>query len=443
MSTGNTSWDRLSQDQKLVAAAVDVMAHPQFALLSGVVMMGNTSFVKSADIPPGLFPPEIETAIKEGTRITAATDGQNEIYGEEFMALQNRKQHRWVRLHENFHKALHHCTDYAHVHKQFEKDCPMLPNIAQDFVINALIDELDPQELFAQRPTGFDGTPLKICLDKKYYGWSFLEVLRDLLNQMDKKGGGGGSGKGGGSGNGMPGGAQPFDMHLDGGRKMTHAERQKLKNTVEDALRQGKILSDKLAGRENGGHTLDGLIQQRRTDWREPLRAFVQQIVAGDENSRFCPPNKRMLPLGFVMPSHFDEATGELHVYCDTSGSMGGVYRVVFGEIARICETVRPEKVRVIWWDTAVCGEQVFLPADYDNIANLMQPAGGGGTHPACVVQYVTEKQYKPKAGIWLTDGYLDGSGSDLPFPVLWGVVDNESFQPPQGTVVRIYSSEQ
>lgn len=439
MSTGNTNWDRMTQSQRITAAAVDIMAHSDFALLSGVVMMGKAEFVKD------VLPPEIELDMPDGTKqkfsvqqFTAATDGQNEWYGENFMGLQNRKQHRWVRLHENFHKALHHCVDYTPLVKKY----PQLCNIAQDYVINAMIDELDPQQAFAERPVGFDGQPLQICLDKKYYGWSFIEVLRDLLKQCK----GGGKGKTGGmdgEGGNLPGAGQPFDIHVRGtGEKMTHEAKEKLKGQIEDALRQGKILADKMAGREKGGHVLDGMIQQRRTDWREPLRHFVSTICAGDENSRFCPPNKRMLPLGFLMPSHFSEATGELHIYCDTSGSMGGVYPVVFGEIARICETVRPEKVRVIWWDTAVCGEQVFEPKDYDNIGSLMKPEGGGGTHPNCVVQYVTQKNYKPKAGIFLTDGYLDGSGSELPWPVLWGVVDNPTFQPPQGTVVRIDSQD-
>jgi hypothetical protein len=41
-----------------------------------------------------------------------------------------------------------------------------------------------------------------------------------------------------------------------------------------------------------------------------------------------------------------------------------------------ICGVCEPEKVRVLWWDTAVHGEQVF-EGDYANIAGLLKPLGG------------------------------------------------------------------
>jgi predicted metal-dependent peptidase len=185
---------------------------------------------------------------------------------------------------------------------------------------------------------------------------------------------------------------------------------------------------------------LDKATQKRDTNWREHMREWITALCEGDDYSRFAPPNKRLLPQGIVMPSHFSEATGELIVATDTSGSMYDILPTVFGEIARICDNVRPDAVRVIWWDSAVCGEQVFKPHEYEKIAGLLKPNGGGGTSPECVVQYITEKKYQPKGIVWLTDGYLDGSNSETGMPALWGVVDNDHFTPPEGKVVRIYS---
>jgi predicted metal-dependent peptidase len=85
-----------------------------------------------------------------------------------------------------------------------------------------------------------------------------------------------------------------------------------------------------------------------------------------------------------------------------------------------------------------VCGEQLFKPDEYHSIATLMKPRGGGGTTPQCVVKYIAEKQYKPRAVIWLTDGYLDGNNAVVPCAALWGIVDNESFVPPQGKAIHI-----
>jgi uncharacterized protein with von Willebrand factor type A (vWA) domain len=100
------------------------------------------------------------------------------------------------------------------------------------------------------------------------------------------------------------------------------------------------------------------------------------------------------------MPSHFSETTGEIIVACDTSGSMYGTYPVVFGEVARICENLLPEAVRVIWWEGSVVGEQLFTPNDYASIGKILNPTGGGGTRLSCVAEYITEKKYMEKAEI-------------------------------------------
>jgi predicted metal-dependent peptidase len=140
------------------------------------------------------------------------------------------------------------------------------------------------------------------------------------------------------------------------------------------------------------------------------------------------------------MPSHFDVSMGELVILCDTSGSMEGFYKVVFGEIASICVQANPEMVRIIWWDTAVRGEQVFKRGEYASIADLLKPAGGGGTIPECAVNYIQQKEYKPSGAIWLTDGYLNACPSPVCGNELWGVVDNDTFQPAHGKVLRIHS---
>jgi predicted metal-dependent peptidase len=119
---------------------------------------------------------------------------------------------------------------------------------------------------------------------------------------------------------------------------------------------------------------------------------------------------------------------------------MHGLYPVVFGEIARICENVLPESVRIVWWEDAVVGEQVFKQGEFSNIARLLNPKGGGGTRLSCVAEYITEKQYKPKAVLILTDGYIERDYIVPKAPVLYGVVDNDQFTGRGGKTVRIYS---
>ncbi len=393
-------WQAQDLSARIKVVHTDIMRHPEYALFAGIVCMGD---VRISDSYP-----------------TAATNGRDVFYGRKFCGDLNQKQMRYVVLHENGHKAMRHCVEYREIVKKY----PKLSNIAQDHVINLMIEECDPHWQFVQLPLD------SICRDPKYKGWSFIEVLQDLIKN-GKPDDDGDDGNSGGS----------FDEHLDGS-ELGDDEMQRVGKQVDEALRQGKILSDKLRGRGtgNGGNPLDATIQQRETDWREALRDFVQSMCSGYDNSRFCPPNKRLQPLGFIMPSHFSETIGELIVACDTSGSMGGVYPTVFGEIARICETVRPERVRIIWWDDGVNSEQEFTPDDYDKIAGLMKPQGGGGTRVSCVAEYVAEKQYKPVAVIYLTDGYIESSYTVPDVPCLWGVVDNKSFKPRVGMKVDISS---
>ena len=401
------TWDKLTAPDRVIAVHVDFTNNKDFAGLSGYVYVGD---VKFEDIG------------------TAGTDGRDVWYDPAFVGGLNRKQLRYLVAHESLHKALMHCTNY----KELSKKYPQLCNMAMDYVVNATIEEIDPNFTFVERIV--EPAPL---IDPKYQGWSFIEVLQDLLRNPPPP-----PPKGKGNGDGDEGGYGTLDEHMfDKAVEIGSKEADELGREIDDAGRQGKILADKIAGKGSRNSPLDRVTQKRDTNWREHLREWVTALCEGDEYSRFAPPNKRLLPLGIVMPSHFAEATGELIVACDTSGSMGGIYPTVFGEIARIAQNVNPDSVRIIWWDSDVCGEQLFKPHEFEKIGHQLKPQGGGGTSPECVVQYIRNKKYQPKGVVWLTDGYLDGSNACVDVPAIWGVVDNDHFKPPQGKAVRIYSN--
>lgn len=399
-------WDKMSLNDRIVACHVDISNNGQFASLSGLVYVGDVKL--DDDI------------------VTAATDGRNVIYAPSFIQPLSRKQLRFLVLHESLHKALHHCTAYKSLCEKY----PMLCNQAMDYVVNGTIEETDPQHTFIEHPTAIP--PL---LDKKYYGWSFVEVLQDLIKQCEEAGGDPTAGDGEGDGAGGV-----LDKHIQG--KLADAIKAKNEQEISDALHQGKMLAKRIQerGLGKGGSPLDRLTQKRDTNWREHLREFVTQLCEGDDYSRFAPPNKRLLPQGILMPSHFSESTGELVVACDTSGSMYGLYGTVFGEIARICENVKPDQVRVLWWECDIEGEQIFKPQDYHRIPEMLQPHGGGGTRLTCVAEYMAEKKIKPKACIVLSDGYIESDYILPDCPILFGVVDNDQFVSNKGKTVRIYS---
>ena len=81
-----TTFEKMTLNQRIQAVNIDCMRHPQFALLAGVICMGKSEVVEG--IP------------------TAGTDGKNKKYGVKFITPLNRKQLRYLVLHENFHVAL-------------------------------------------------------------------------------------------------------------------------------------------------------------------------------------------------------------------------------------------------------------------------------------------------------------------------------------------------
>ena len=395
------SFQNMTLTQRVQACNIDCMRHPKFALLSGVICMGKSEVVEKMP--------------------TAATNGRDKKYGAAFIAPLNRKQLRYLVLHENFHVGLKHCILFKDVRKKY----PKLTNVAHDYVVNALIEELDPNFEFVERPTQ------TLCIDRKYFGWSFPQVMNDLIKQGRKE-------PEDGDGDGGEGFDEPIDAHEEGDFADDPAEKDKLEKQIDDANRQGEILARKMAGKGGGGRDIFGTAKERVTSWTEAMQDWITSISVGDENSRFSPPNKRLLASGFVMPSHFTESVGEIIIAADTSGSMYPYYRLLFGEIARICQQVKPEAVRVIWWDTAVCAVQEFKPADYEQIATSLAPKGGGGTTPQVVVNYLTKNKINAKAIVWLSDGYLGCDTPNTPMPSLWGIVDNDSFVPTHGKLLRI-----
>lgn len=390
----------LNAHQRIVAVHTDFMRHPDFSILGGVTQVGNV-FIGD-DIP------------------TAGTDGRDVHYCEEFIMPMSRKQLRYLVGHEQMHKALHHCTDYMHIKTKYPNEFAQ----AVDYVVNFQLESLDTKGDFLERPTSVP--PL---IDPKYNDKSVPEIVKMLLKEQEKQQGGGGS--------------KPMDVHMDGvkeGDADEQAQGKGLRQQIEDAVAQGAMVQQQLRqmrGDGAGGSSLSGF-KESVTDWRKPLRKFIQDIVDGDEQSRFSPPNKRLLPLDVILPSHFSESTGELIIACDTSGSMYSLYAQVFGEIARVAQTVQPSSVRVIWWDTQVAGEQVFTRKDYDKMASIMKPKGGGGTTVSCVARHIREKKYKPKATIMLTDGYIEANYEVPAGNVLWGVVGNTSFRPLRGKLLQI-----
>jgi predicted metal-dependent peptidase len=395
--------NNLTPDQRVQKAVIDIMANPKYTALAGVLMIGSR---------------RVETDPKKCP--TAYTNGKDEVYGADFIADMNDRQLRFLVLHEVYHKLYRHLTTWQHLYKENAQ----LANMACDYVINCkLVD--DNADNFAT----MDGKLTIGCFDTKYRGWDSAQVFNDL-KKNPPQGNGGGQGQG-----------QGFDEHGWGeAQEMTAEEQRELAREIDEAIRQGALAAGKLG---NGADRDMVELLQPQVDWREVLRDFVQTTCQGNDYSTWRRPNRRYIGAGVYMPSGISEQIGEIVVAIDTSGSIGARELGAFlAEIKSVADTVHPEAIRILYWDTSVRGDERYEGAEADNIVQSTKPKGGGGTDVRCVPQYIQDKQIKAQAVIVLTDGYLFGGWGQWHHPVLWTVLDNERAVPDVGKTVHIKSRD-
>ena len=406
---------KLTAEQRLQKAAIDVMAHRRYMALGGVLLIGDRKVVEADH-------PRIQTA---------ATDGKNEFYNRAFVDSLRDSELRFLVLHEIHHKLYRHLTTWRWMYDE----SPRQANRACDYVINVELVDDNKQDKFATM-TG----PLTIgCYDDKYRGWDSARVFRDL-QQHDK-----GKGKGDGQGQGQPGGAGEggggFDDHMwDEAQEMSAEEKQALAREIDEAVRQGAMAAGKLG---TGGERDFGDLLQPQQDWREVLREFVQSTCSGSDYSSWRRPNRRYISAGMYMPSGISEQIGEIVIAPDMSGSIGAreIQRML-SEVKGIAETVHPEAVRLLYWDTKICADERYEGAQIDNLVNTTKPAGGGGTMIECVPDHMRAERINAQCAVVFTDGYLGGGWGDWSCPVLWVIVDNKRCNPPFGTTVHVSSGQ-
>lgn len=387
--------NNLTHEQRLQRSHIWLMRAPNFALLSGIILLG-------------------ESRVKDGVP-TAYTDGRDKFYGREFMDTLNEKQLNFVVAHENFHVLYKHMTTWRML---WEEDAK-LTNMACDFVINQQIMDLDPDNMYVQLPD------MKVCIDEKYRGWDTKQVFDDLKQQQE-------SGEGGGGGCDAQG---SFDEHDFGqANSMSEQERKELEQAVDQAARQGSILAGKLNGKT--GRDI-GAIPEPQVDWREQMQEFVQSVCAGRDSSTWRRPNRRWLADGLYMPSPFSESIGPIVIGVDTSASIGPeMLNQFLAEIAKITETMPPERIHLLYWDSHVAGEEVYVPGEYESLVTSTKPMGGGGTDANCVKAFVDDMGTKPELVLMLTDGYLYNGWPNFNEPTLWVCTSDE--KSPYGKTIRI-----
>lgn len=397
----------MQEERRLQKAKISLMRNEKFALFAGVLMVGKT-FVKD-DIP------------------TACTNGRDEMYGREFVKKLRDNELAFVVLHEAMHKAYRHLTTWKKLHDENH----MLANAACDYVINLELRDLDPEGRFISMPVFREGEnrgKVMGLIDEKYRGLNSKQVF-DLLKEEYGKDGGGGVGDG-------------FDEHdWDGAQNLSEEEKEKLARDIDQAMRQGLMAQQKIAGQGTGGMSRDlAELMQPKIDWREVLREFVKTTCRARDASSWRRVNRRFLSGDTYMPSLIGERVGHLVVAVDTSGSVGvNELKEFLSEVKGIAEEVNPEKVDLLYWDSSIAGHEEYTDTNVANIITSTKPRGGGGTSPSCITKYLEEKHIEPECCIVLTDGHVGNDwGGNWPSPVLWVIVGGNDVMAAKGKTVHV-----
>ena len=415
---------KLTAEQRVERTHVQLMQDPNFCLFSGVFMIGK---VEISDVMP-----------------TACTNGRDVIYGRAFVESLNNKELAFLVLHEAMHKAYRHLM----VWQKIAKENPMLANLAMDYVINLQLVDYNKPDII-QMPRDKEGN-LMGALDEKYRGMDTKQVF-DLLKQETKdepSDGNGGSGSGGnepGSGSPQPGQQDRKSKCLDdhdweNAQEMTEEEKKGLSDEVDRALREGAMLAGRMKG--NLSKEINELLHPK-VDWKEALREFIKTTMMGNDNSTWRRPHKRYIGMNIVMPSYRSAKIGRIVVGIDTSGSIGSSELSQFlGEVKSICNEVQPDGIDLLYWDSHVAKHEAYNGNEIETLVETTKPAGGGGTEPECVPQYMKKEALTPQCTVMLTDGFFYGGGcgdwSGVDSPVLWCVKGNKSFVPSVGKSVYV-----
>lgn len=396
----------MQEERRLQKAKISLMRNEKFALFAGVLMVGRT-FVKD-DIP------------------TACTNGRDELYGREFVKKLRDNELAFVVLHEAMHKAYRHLTTWKKLHDENH----MLANAACDYVINLELRDLDPEGKFISMPVFREGEnrgKVMGLVDEKYRGLNSKQVFDLLKEEYGNDGGGVGDG---------------FDEHdWDGAQNLSEEEKEKLARDIDQAMRQGLMAQQKIAGQGTGGMSRDlAELMQPKIDWREVLREFVKTTCRARDASSWRRVNRRFLSGDTYMPSLIGERVGHLVVAVDTSGSVGvNELKDFLSEVKGIAEEVNPEKVDLLYWDSAIAGHEEYTDTNVSNIIASTKPKGGGGTSPSCITKYLEEKHIEPECCIVLTDGHVgDDWGGNWPSPVLWVIVGGNDVMAAKGKTVHV-----
>ena len=180
---------------------------------------------------------------------------------------------------------------------------------------------------------------------------------------------------------------------------------------VDEAQSAAKMAGKSPLGVERAVEAAD----RATVNWREALRRCFSETLATDYT--WSRPNRRFIGSGLYLPGLHKEGAGELAIAIDCSGSIANRTLSLFAaELTALVEENHPERVHVLYFDTAVQRADIF---EFGQPIQL-QPRGGGGTDFRPVFEYLETEHIEPHAVVFLTDLCGTFPEQEPPWPVIW-----------------------
>lgn len=164
--------------------------------------------------------------------------------------------------------------------------------------------------------------------------------------------------------------------------------------------------------------------------WHVILQRWMNRFDKTDYSLR--KPNRRFMP-EFLLPSLYSNAMIRLAIAVDISGSVSDAdFKEIIGHVGRIAETVKPEYIELIQFDTQL---QEIDRIRSKNDLYKVNFHGRGGTDVSPVLDWADK--HKPEGLIFFSDGGFYHPRESCKHDVLWLTHNNPSFTAPYGKVIH------
>lgn len=319
--------------------------------------------------------------------------------------------------HECLHVMLKH-------HLRRENRLPRKWNVACDHAINLSLLEDNFQ------------LPKKGLHDPRYEGMA-AEKIYDILPERDSSGGGGGGAGSFGPGTGVPqidDWGAVIDASDDDGNPLNDAQ-VSIQSHEIDAMNKRAMKVAEMAGKTP--HHIKRLIEineEPQIQWTDQLAAFAQRCFGNPREYTYARPSMTIYSMtGGYAPSTYDVETGEIVCFIDGSGSVSDAEQVkLISQINGMIVDLRPSKVHLVWYDTAIHHVDEYGPNDH--ISTVTRRCSGG-TSFSILWPWLEKNAPDAVMAVNLTDMGASDWGVEPHCPVMWVSTSKHYETPPFGEV--------